>query len=97
MFFPIPNIQKIMKTRESEGFFCVVYFTDTKKTAWYNKTWQPSKLAKSLNNWLWIKIYINKQDYFSNTKGTNYHAIFDKDNPIQEFTFKPFSKGNHGK
>lgn len=94
MFFPNPNIQKIMKTKESEGFFCVVYFSDTKKTVWYRKTWQPSKLAKTLNNWLWIKVYINKDDYFLNPKANNYLAIFDKNNPIQEFTFKPYMKKN---
>lgn len=81
-----------MKTRESKGFFCVVYFTDTKKTAYYHKVYTPSKLAKTLNNWKWIKVFIDKNDYFSDTKTTNYHSIFDEDNPITEFNFKPFSR-----
>lgn len=98
MFFPKSNIQNIfnitniMKTRESQGFFCVVYDTVAKKTVWYNKTWNPSKLADYLSNkgkeWLWIKSYIKKQDYFSNPD--SYYAIFDKDNPITNFNYKPF-------
>ncbi|PTT38371.1 hypothetical protein DBR28_08665, partial [Chryseobacterium sp. HMWF028] len=63
MFFPNSNIQKIiMKTTESQGFFCVVYDMTTKKTVWYNKVWNPSKLADNLTGknkeWLWIKSYI---------------------------------------
>lgn len=85
-----------MKTRESEGFFCVAYLKEAQKTVFYNKTWNPSKLANYLSNngkeWLWIKIYIRKDDYFSDTKGNNYHAIFDKDNLVTNFTYKPFSK-----
>lgn len=85
-----------MKKTESKGFFCVVYLSEEKKTTWYNKVWMPSKLADYLNKedkkWLWIKIFIDKQDYFSDTKANNYHAIFDKDNPVQQFTFQPFSK-----
>ena len=81
-----------MKKQQTSGFFCVVYFSDTKKTGWYNKSWNPADLARKLNNWLWIKIYIDKQDYHSNPKANNYYKIFDKDNPIEEFTFKPFIK-----
>lgn len=81
-----------MKERESEGFFCVVYFTDTKKTAYYHKVYTPSKLAGTIANWLWIKVFIDKQDYYSNTKTTNYHAIFDKNNPVIEFSYRPFLK-----
>ena len=92
MFFPNSKIQIKMKTTESSGFFCVVYFTDTKKTAYYHKVWQPSKLAKTLQNWKWIKSFVNKQDYYSDTKTTNYHAIFDDQNIITEFTLKPFLK-----
>lgn len=83
-----------MKTTESTGFFCVVYDMATKKTVWYNKTWEPAKLANYLTSkgkeWLWIKSYISKQDYFSNP--ASYHAIFDKDNPVTSFNYKPFSK-----
>ena len=93
MFFPNPNIQKFMKATESKGFFCVVYLKDEKKTVYYHKVYTPSKLATFLaNRFLWIKIYIDKQDYFYNPKGTNYHAIFDTDNPVTIFNFKQFSK-----
>lgn len=81
-----------MKTKESEGFFCVVYFTDTKKTAYYHKVYTPSKLAGTLQNWLWVKIFINKEVYYANTKTTDYHCIFDKNNPIREFSYRPFLK-----
>ncbi|MDR4895121.1 MULTISPECIES: hypothetical protein [unclassified Chryseobacterium] len=83
-----------MKTTESKGFFCVVYDKEAKKTVWYNKVWEPAKLASYLSgknkDWLWIKIYIKKQDYFSNPD--SYHQIFDKDNPVIKFNYKPFSK-----
>jgi hypothetical protein len=81
-----------MKVRESEGFFCVVYFSDTKKTAYYHKVYTPSKLAATLANWLWIKVFVDKQDYYSNTKTTSYHCIFDKNNPVTEFSYRPFLK-----
>lgn len=81
-----------MKKRESEGFFCVVYFTDTKKTCFYHKSWKPEKLAKKLQNWKWIKVFIDKQTYYSNPKTTDYYAIFDDENPITSFSFQPFSK-----
>jgi hypothetical protein len=84
-----------MKKTESKGFFCVVYLSEEKKTTWYNRVWMPSKLVEYLNkenkSWLWIKIYINKNDYFSNTKASNYHAIFDKDHPVHNFTFRQFA------
>ena len=38
------------------------------------------------------KIYISKDDYFSNPKANNYYAIFDQNNHITEFTFQPFTK-----
>lgn len=81
-----------MKTRESKGFFCVVYFSDTKKTAYYHRVYAPSKLAKYLQNWKWIKSYVDKQDYYSDPKANNYYSIFDDENPITEFNYKPFSK-----
>jgi hypothetical protein len=85
-----------MKKKESEGFFCVVYFTLDKKTTFYNKTWNPSKLADYLSRngktWLWIKIYIRKQDYLSNPQLDGYYKIFDKDNIVSNFTFKQFTK-----
>ncbi len=81
-----------MKTTESKGFFCVVYFTDTQKTAYYHKVWQPSKLAKALKNWKWIKSFVDKQVYYHDTKTTAYHAIFDEQNPVTNFTYKNFSK-----
>lgn len=97
MFFPVTNIRIIiMGLQKNEGFFCVVYLKNEKKTVWYKKYWRPSKLANYLTDngkpWLWVKIYINKDDYFNNTKGTNYHAIFDADNPVTDFTFQPFRK-----
>lgn len=81
-----------MKTRDSQGFFCVVYFTDTKKTCYYRKVWNPSKLAMHLQNWKWIKIFIDKETYYTNTKTTDYFAIFDEQNPVADFNFKPFQK-----
>jgi len=48
-----------------------------------------------LNNgkeWLWMEVYVNKQDYYSNPQENNYHAIFDIKNPITDFNFKPFVK-----
>ena len=81
-----------MKTKESKGFFCVVYFTDTKRTCYYHKVWNPKKLALSINNWLWIKSYVSSQDYYSNPKGNNYYAIFDAQNAIRDFTFQKFTK-----
>ena len=92
MFFPKSKIRKFMKTTESQGFFCVVYFTDTKKTAYYHKVYTPSKLASTLENWLWIKVFIDKSTYYANTKTTDYHSIFDKNNPVTEFSFRPFLK-----
>ena len=81
-----------MKTINSQGFFCVVYDITTRKTVWYDKIWNPSNLAKYLNGkgeeWLWIRSYINKEDYFSNPD--NFYTIFDKDNPITDFNYKPF-------
>lgn len=81
-----------MKTNESKGFFCVVYFSDTKKTCYYHKVWNPSNLAAKLSNWVWIKSYIDKQDYYSDPKLDNYYKIFDKNNSIESFTFQPFLK-----
>lgn len=81
-----------MKSTESKGFFCVVYFTDTKRTCYYHKVWKPKKLAETLNNWLWIKCYIDKQDYYTNPKSNSYYKIFDKENGVVDFTFQPFSK-----
>ncbi|RNA63930.1 hypothetical protein D1631_00015 [Chryseobacterium nematophagum] len=85
-----------MKTKESEGFFCVVYLKEIKKTVFYHKTWNPSKLASYLKNndkeWLWIKVYIKKEDYYSNPTGNNYHTLFDNNNPPTDFNFRPFSK-----
>lgn len=77
---------------DSQGFFCVVYFTDTKKTAYYHKVWNPSKLAGTLQNWKWVKVFVDKQIYFSNTKTYDYYRIFDDKNPVTDFTYKPFSK-----
>ena len=81
-----------MKSTESKGFFCVVYFKDTKRTCYYHKVWKPKNLAITINNWLWMKCYIDKQDYFNNPKSNNYYVIFDSNNPITDFTFQPFSK-----
>lgn len=81
-----------MKAVESKGFFCVVYFWDTKKTCYYHKVWKPLNLSTTISNWLWIKCYISKEDYFSAPKANNYYRIFDKDNPVESFTFKKFSK-----
>lgn len=82
-----------MKTVESQGFFCVVYFSDTKKTAYYHKVWNPSKLANYLSNkWKWIKIYKDKEDYYTNPKANNYYAIFNEENTVHEFSFHPFVK-----
>lgn len=85
-----------MKKNEKEGFFCVVYFTAEKKTTYYRKTWNPAKLANYLTlqgkNWKWIKIYIDKQEYHSNTEANNYYKIFDETNPVYSFTFAPFRK-----
>ena len=82
-----------MKTKESQGFFCVIYFIDTKKTAYFHKVWNPSKLATYYaNKWLWIKIYKDKNDYHSNTTANNYYAIFDETNAVSNFTFHPFTK-----
>lgn len=81
-----------MKTRESKGFFCVVYFKDTKKTCFYHKVWKPRNLANALNNWLWIKCYVHKDNYFESPKMNNYFRIFDKNHPVEDFTFQQFNK-----
>lgn len=102
-----------MKTRESQGFFCVVYLilkTEDRigkngevrtvitegKTVFYHKYWKPSKLWDYLkgigHNIKWLKVFIDKNDYHSNPKANNYYAIFDDSNPVQHFTFKPFTK-----
>lgn len=73
---------------ESKGFFCVVYFLDTKKTCYYHKVHSPYKLAFTLKNWKWIKIFLRKEDYHSNPKANNYFAIFDENNPVSVFNFK---------
>ena len=66
------------------------------KTVYYHKYWNPSKLWHYLrqvgHNVKWLKIYIDKSDYFSNTKGNNYFAIFDENNPVQDFTYSRFAK-----
>jgi len=80
-----------MKKTESKGFFCVVYFSDTKKTCFYHKVWKPKNLASQLQNWLWIKCFIKKEDYFSDTKANRYYRIFDKNNPVENFTYQIFS------
>lgn len=89
-----------MKKKESEGFFCVFYLKEEKKTMWYSKVWKPSTVAEYLDKqnkpWLWIKSYIHKNDYYSNPKGNNYYAIFDKDHPVRDFTFQPFTKNKIG-
>ena len=77
-----------MVTPKKSGFFCVVYFTDTKKTAYYHKVYTPSKLARTLQNWKWIKIFKDKQEYFANTKTLEYFSIFDENNPVTDFNFK---------
>ncbi len=76
------------------GFLCVVYF-ESGNTAKYHSQWNPAKLARALKNpFRWMKIYIEKSDYeldkANDHKTQNYYAIFDKDNPVSEFTFKPF-------
>ncbi len=81
-----------MKSNESKGFFCVVYFMDTKKTCYYHKVWKPKNLAEKLDNWLWIKCYIDKNDYYSNRKSENYHKILKNDVLVEDFTFQPFTK-----
>lgn len=81
-----------MENKKSKGFFCVVYFTDTKKTCYYRKVWQPSKLADALMNWKWIKVFVSKEDYFANTQGKNYLCIFDDENPVSSFTYQRFLK-----
>lgn len=81
-----------MKVAESKGFFCVVYFSDTKKTCFYHKVWKPKNLVLKIDNWLWVKIFIHKDDYFSNPKSNNYYKIFDQHNLVEDFTFQPFSK-----
>ena len=81
-----------MPKTESKGFFCVVYFTDTKKTCYYHKVYAPYKLASALQNWKWIKIYLKKDDYYSDPKANNYLSIFDDNNPVAEFNFKRFHK-----
>lgn len=85
-----------MEIKKNEGFFCVVYLKEEKKTVWYNKYWKPSKLASYLTAngkpWLWIKVYISKDIYFADTKANSYYAIFDKDNPVTDFTFTSFRK-----
>lgn len=81
-----------MKVAESKGFFCVVYFSDTKKTCFYHKVWKPKSLVLKIDNWLWVKIFIHKDDYFSNPKANNYYKIFDQHNLVEDFTFQPFSK-----
>lgn len=65
-------------------------------TVYYRKVWNPSKLANYFysqkKEWLWIKIYTDKQDYFSCPKANNYYAIFDENNPVRSFNFSPFKK-----
>lgn len=79
-----------MNAPKKSGFFCVVYFSDTKKTAYYHKVDTPSDLANKLTNWKWVKIFIDKSIYFNNTKTLEYIAIFDDKNPVTHFTFKNF-------
>lgn len=81
-----------MKTTESKGFFCVVYFSDTKKTCYYHKVWKPKNLAHKLENWLWIKCFVDKNDYYSNRKAENYFKILRNNSLIEDFTFQPFTK-----
>lgn len=81
-----------MAKSESKGFFCVVYFSDTKKTCYYHKVYAPYKLAATLQNWKWIKVFIDKQDYYADRKTKNYFCIFDEDSPVTVFNFKRFAK-----
>lgn len=94
--------------KKKSGFFCVVYFVleqeersdkygnkrnviTKAKTAYYHKVYKPKKLADYLKNrWYWIKGYNTKQDYLDNKN--NWIFIFDKDNPVQDFSYKTFSK-----
>lgn len=96
------------ENKKREHFFCVVYFVHaweerpdkqgnirkviaSAKTAFYNKVDKPYKLAEALGNkWYWIKGYRSRLEYENNK--TNYLFIFDKDHPVQEFTFQPFTK-----
>lgn len=77
-----------MKQEKVKGFFCVVYF-ESKKTGFYHSQWNPARLAKGLRNpYIWLKVFMTKDEYLADKN--NYKAIFDKDNPIQEFTFAPY-------
>lgn len=90
--FILQLIYKKMKNGNSGGFFCVVYFHDTRKTCYYRKVWSPAKLAAALQNWKWIKVFIEKQTYFANTQTQDYYCIFDENHPVREFTYKPFTR-----
>ena len=83
------------KKKSSGGFFLVVYMLEEKKTVYYRKWWNPSKLVsyfKSIGKeFLWIKIYIQEEDYLVNPKGKNYYRIFDKNNPVEDFNYYKFS------
>lgn len=88
-----PNKKKF-KRRASGGFFCAVYFTNDKKTVWYRKQWNPSKLvelfAKDGRPWLWIKTYLTENDY--QTDRNSYYAIFDSKTPVTNFNYYQSSK-----
>lgn len=79
-----------MNAPKKSGFFCVVYFSDTKKTAYYHKVYTPAKLADKLDNWKWIKIFVDKSIYFNNTKTLDFTAIFDEKNAVKNFNFNNF-------
>lgn len=82
------NKKKYKYKQRRKGFFCVVYFKDDKKTVWYRNVRKPYRLANYYNGrWLWIKIFVDKQTYFSNSKTTDYYAIFDKNNDISVFSY----------
>lgn len=80
---------------KKSGFFCVVYFKEEGKTVYFHKVWNPSKLASYYDKkWLWIKIFLHKEDYFS--KQIPY-KIFDKNNAVTNFNFNNKKDGDTSK
>jgi len=107
MFFPNPKIQKFMKTRESEGFFCVVYFVLEEEQR-KDKNGNLRKVITKGKTGYYHKVYTPKKlaNYLKNwhwIKGyinkqdyfanpENYHFIFNADNPPTDFNYRTFSR-----
>lgn len=87
-FFCVAYLVRATEQRQNnDGTFRTVI--TQAKTVYYHQVVVPAKLAQSIKDWHWIKIYHQKEDYFA---GADYAYIFDKENPPRFFSYKNLTR-----